>query len=73
VKGRETFATIKDAFGEDRVYVARKPVAKRLPLMTHEFPFKPSHPPKTGYNKTLDKFPPYTEDPMRPVLRKKIV
>ena len=29
VKGRDTFATIKDAYGEDRVYVARKPVAKR--------------------------------------------
>ena len=72
VKGRDTFQTHKDAYGEDRVYVARKPVGKRLPLMTHEYPFKPSHPPRKGYNKTLDKFPEYKEDPMRAVERKKV-
>lgn len=39
--------------------------------MEHDVPFKPSHPPKKGYNKTLDKFPPYKEDPMRVVTRNK--
>lgn len=33
--------------------------------MTHDIPFKPSHPPKRGYNKTLDKFPEYKEDPLK--------
>ena len=41
--------------------------------MTHEFPFKPSHPPRKGYNKTLEKFPEYKEDPMKAVLRNKNV
>lgn len=39
--------------------------------MTHEVPFKPSNPPKRGYNKTLDKFPPYVPDPMKVTVRKK--
>ena len=71
VKGRETFATIKEAFGEDRPYPPRTPPSKRQPLMTHEVPFKPSNPPKRGYNKTLDKFPPYIPDPMKVTVRKK--
>jgi hypothetical protein len=39
--------------------------------MTHDEPFYPSHPPKKGYNRTLDKFPPYKEDPMKVVERNK--
>ena len=39
--------------------------------MSHDEPFYPSHPPKRGYNKTLDKFPPYKEDPLKVVTRKK--
>ena len=39
--------------------------------MQHDAPFKPSNPPKKGYNKTIDKFPPYKEDPMKPTMRKK--
>jgi hypothetical protein len=39
--------------------------------MTHDEPFYPSHPPKKGYNKTLEKFPSYKEDPLKPIERKK--
>ena len=39
--------------------------------MSHDAPFKPSHPPKKGYNRTLDKFPEYKEDPMKEIVRKK--
>lgn len=39
--------------------------------MTHDVPFKPSNPPKKGYNKTLDKFPEYKEDPLKFAARKK--
>ena len=39
--------------------------------MQHDEPFYPSHPPKRGYNKTIDKFPPYVPDPMRVVTRNK--
>ena len=39
--------------------------------MMHDMPFKPSHPPRRGYNKTLAKFPPYKEDPLRVAMRKK--
>ena len=41
--------------------------------MTHDVPFKPSNPPKRGYNKTLEKFPAYKEDPLKIVTRKKKV
>lgn len=40
-------------------------------MMQHDKPFKPSNPPKKGYNKTLDKFPAYKEDPLKVVTRKK--
>jgi hypothetical protein len=40
--------------------------------MSHDQPFKPSNPPKRGYNKTLEKFPPYKGDPMTVVERKKV-
>ena len=70
VKGRETFATIKEAFGEDRDYPNRKAPAKREPLMEHDFPFKPSNPSKKGYNKTLGKFPDHMPEPIKQVMRK---
>lgn len=70
-KKKETFATVKDAYGEDRVYPQRKQADKRKPLMEHDAPFKPSNPPKRGYNKTLDRFPEYKADPMKVVIRKK--
>ena len=65
VKSTGTFVTQKEAYGEDRNYPQRKLPGKRKPLMEHDFPFKPSNPPKLGYNKTLDKFPEYKPDPMR--------
>lgn len=39
--------------------------------MTHDMPFKPSNPPRKGYNKTISKFPNYKEDPLRVVERRK--
>lgn len=38
--------------------------------MTHDKAFKPSNPPKLGYNKTLARFPPYKEDPKKPLTRR---
>lgn len=38
--------------------------------MTHDRAFRPANPSKKGYNKTIEKFPPYKEDPMRFVTRK---
>jgi hypothetical protein len=59
------------AYGEDVVIPARKEPAARPPLMTHDAPFKPSHPPKTDtVRKTISSFPPYKEDPPKPVVRK---
>jgi hypothetical protein len=61
---------VKEAYGEDRVYPNRPGEKKRDPLMTHDNPFKPANPSKKGYNKTIDKFPPYMEDPLKAVTRK---
>ena len=38
--------------------------------MEHDKPFKPSHPPRIGYQKTLAPFPYYMEDPKKPLERK---
>ena len=70
IKRKDCFSTVKEAYGEDREYPQRKPAPKKDPLMTHDAPFKPSNPPKKGYNRTLDKFPEYKEDPMKHVTRK---
>ena len=43
------------------------------PAMVHDKPFKPSHPPRSGYNKTLAKFPAYKEDPKKGIERKRPV
>ena len=71
IKEKETFGTIKETFGEDRVYPQRKAPPKPVPPMTHDAPFKPSNPPRKGYNKTIDKFPPYKEDPLKFAVRNK--
>ena len=71
IRRRETFSTIKETYGEDRMYPPRKPPQNGKPLITHDAPFKPSSSPKKGYNKTIDKFPPYKEDPLRFAVRNK--
>ena len=62
---------MKEQYEENPPIPQRKPVSKRVPLMQHDAAFKPSNPPKKGYNRTLDKFPPYVPDPMRVIERKK--
>lgn len=49
--------------GEPYPYVEEGP-SKKEPLPPLERPFRPSHPPKSGVNATLDKFPEYVEDPI---------
>jgi hypothetical protein len=72
-KPKGIFVNIKETYGEDRVYPARKLPPKEIPPMTHEVPFKPANPSKKGYNKTISKFPAYKEDPLKAVERKKKV
>ena len=38
--------------------------------MEHDRPFKPSNPPKVGYNKSLSPFPKYKEDPLQFISRR---
>jgi len=48
----------------------RQPKPQTAPVVEHDKPFKPSHPPRRGYNKTLEKFPNYVEDPLKEVTRR---
>ena len=70
VKRTHLFNTNRAVIGEDRDYPHRPPRSKSPPLMEHDKPFKPSHPPRVGYNKTLARFPEYIEDPKKQVERK---
>lgn len=70
VKRTHMFNTFRAVIGEDIEIPQRPPAEKRQPLMEHDKPFKPSHPPKIGYNKTFMKFPEYKEDPKKPIERK---
>lgn len=77
VKKRDTFNPIKEVFGTDAVIPK---LEEKLPGQNppphsplHDKPFKPSNPPKRGYNKTIDKFPDYKEDPLKFIQRKKPV
>lgn len=65
-----TFFTDTQTYGLD-IEMPNKPPTKHSPLMTHDAPFKPSNPAKKGYNKTLNKFPEYKEDPIRRTERKR--
>lgn len=76
-KKKDTFNPIKEVFGTD---VALPKIEEELKgqnppphMPLHDKPFKPSNPPKKGYNKTIDKFPPYKEDPLQAIKRKKPV
>jgi len=70
VRGRETFSNNHEAYGYDGPLPKEKVPEKRKPLTTHDVPFKPANPAKKGYNRTIDKFPEYKEDPLRVVKRK---
>ena len=77
VRRKETFNPVKEVFGSDvplpkEEHTPRKRTqSPHAPI--HDKPFKPSNPPKKGYNRTLDKFPEYKPDPMKPLERKKPV
>jgi len=55
---------------EDIPIPHRAPKPKTAPPVEHDKPFKPSNPPKRGYNKTIAKFPNYIPDPKKPVTRR---
>lgn len=59
VKKTHLFNSFSAVIGEDRPYPARPLPAKSPPPMEHDRAFKPSNPPKIGYNKTLAPFPHY--------------
>ena len=77
VRRRDAFNPVKEVFGTDIPPVKeesgprKRTASPHAPL--HDKPFKPSNPPKRGYNKTLDKFPAYKEDPVKGIERKKPV
>jgi len=69
--GNNLFINTKKTFGKDEKVLAPgkfKSVSPRAKL--HENPFRPSHPAKVGYNKTLAKFPDYKPDPIKVAVRK---
>jgi len=64
--GGDNFTKGKETFGRDnRVLMRSVDQARNTPSKVHEAPFKPSNPAKTGYNKTLNKFPEYKPDPIK--------
>ena len=78
VRKKDTFNPVKEVFGtdaplpkEEEKIPSKEHISPHQPL--HDKPFKPSNPPKKGYNRTLEKFPPYKEDPMKSISRKKPV
>ena len=69
-KHTETFNTHRQILEENPPIPHRPAPPKTAPCELHDKPFKPSHPPRKGYNKTLAKFPYYKEDPKKPITRK---
>lgn len=76
-KHKDQFNPVKEVFGTNVAIPKFEEVLKGqdpppyAPL--HDKAFKPSNPPKNGYNKTIDKFPAYKEDPLKFIERKKPV
>ena len=69
-KQTELFNSNRAVIGEDVTIPHRPPRQKTPPAMEHDRPFKPSNPPKLGYNKSLSPFPKYKEDPLQFVTRR---
>jgi len=69
--GNNLFVNTKQTFGKDgKILPPTNPKARTPEGKLHENPFKPSNPPKEGYNKTINKFPDYKPDPIRVAVRK---
>ena len=69
VRSMPQFATIKEVYGENPPIPPRAPPAKPQPPYYQEVPFKPSKPPRSGYNCSLAKFPEYKPNPEKQVVR----
>ena len=63
------FNSYKKVLEED-VPIQPRPVKEKAKEEDDRPPFKPSHPPKAGYNKSIGKFPQYKEDPPKQLKRK---
>jgi hypothetical protein len=70
VKKKDTFNSNRNLLEENPMIPHRAPKPKTAPGLEHDKPFRPSHPPRRGHNKTLAKFPIYQEDPKKPIERK---
>lgn len=65
----EYFNSHKKILEEEPRMPAKKMRERTAPHAEHERPFRPSHPPRTGYNKTIASFPEYQYDPPRQIKR----
>lgn len=71
VRQRTTFTKDKQDYNNEGVGKDHK-VKYVYPPADHTGPFKPSHPAKKGYNKTIEHFPTYIEDQGKKVAQKSI-
>lgn len=72
VRQRTTFTKDKQCYSEEGLNVKLKKELYKYPGAQHSGPFKPSHPPKKGYNKTIEKFPEYKEDQGKKIKQKSL-
>lgn len=70
VRSQPQFATIKQVFGEDVPLPHKQPKPQAEPAVTHDVPFKPSKPPRSGYNCSLTAYPAYMPCPPKEIKRK---
>ncbi|CAI2375938.1 unnamed protein product [Moneuplotes crassus] len=66
VKQRTTFTKDEQCYTIEGLTLKLKKELYNYDKVKHPQPFRPSNPAKKGYNKTLEQFPSYTEDPGRP-------
>lgn len=64
------FSKAKLVYGEDVHLPPKPPAAKLKPEITHDMPFKPARPPRTGHACTLEPYPKHEPNPPKPVVRK---
>jgi len=71
VHSMDGFVDVKNTYGGGETMPHKKPPVKKAPEVEHEAPFKPSHPPKRGYNRTLATFPEYIPEQTEKVIKRK--
>lgn len=70
VGSMKVFNKVKLVYGEDVILLPKPTPVKHVPAVTHDMPFRPSKPPRSGYACTIEPYPEHKANPPKRIVRK---